>query len=380
MKSTYLALGAGLALAGAAWYGRGVWLARHDFITLHVRNAPLAEVSNKIAHQIRDHLQIDPKLDGKVTLDCNNLPLTNVLAQIAEQVGARWSRTYAVYDSPASLGQFESTLQGGTSLEAAGWTNLAPQFAKSEPVDFSKLAAAGGGPGRVVLRDDKGGAVIENPAELQKLLKDQLPPGAVVLNTDDVNIAPGDAPKGAFVIRRGGPGPGPGGHGGDMDHVQKRVMVRMAKGADGTISSTTTTSTVSDADGEHVTVTKTGPDGAVIEEDHWSQERLAMVTRLSPQLGDEIPTKASRQTAQAAAAKVHGQYATYYSLEKPPIGGMMTMRLDLPQGKGRNGTNDPMAAMQAESKRNELGGIGKLTPEQQVLRARQMREMQGPAK
>ena len=379
MKSTHLALGTGLVLTAAAvWYGRSVWLSRHDFITLHVRNATLAEVSDKISHQIHDHLQIDPKLDGKVTLDCQNLPLTNVLAQIAEQVGARWSRTYAVYDSPGALGKFESTLQGGTSLDAAGWTNLAPQFAKSEPVDFSKLAADGGGPGRIVLRDDKGGAVIENPAELQKMLKDHLPPGAVVLNTDDVNITPGDGPKGAFVIRRGGPGSG--GPGADGEHVQKRVMVRMAKGADGTISSTTTTSTTSDADGEHVTVTKTGPDGAVIEEDHWSQERLAMVTRLTPQLGDEIPTKASRQTATAAATKVHGQYATYYSLEKPPIGGMMTMRLDLPQGKGRNGTNDPMAAMQAESKRNELGGIGKLTPEQQVLRARQMRDMQGATK
>ena len=80
------------------------------------------------------------------------------------------------------------------------------------------------------------------------------------------------------------------------------------------------TTTMMDGEGR-VKVTRTSRDGTVLKEDEWSSARLVIETRLSPQLGDEIPAKATPESAAQAARKVHGKYVTYYALDKPLIPG-----------------------------------------------------------
>src|SRR5262249_23495129 len=134
MKTKLILLGAAAmaALAGI-WLGLGAVRVHKKLVTLHVRNAPLAEVLQRISNQTHDTIRFDQKLDAKVTLDMNNKPLSEVLDSISEQAGARWGRTYAVYSSERSLRGLESVLQGKSELEPEGWTNIAPRFDASMP-------------------------------------------------------------------------------------------------------------------------------------------------------------------------------------------------------------------------------------------------------
>jgi hypothetical protein len=370
MKLLKLVVVVGLVVAGS-WFGRTLWAAHHDLVTLHVRNVPLAEVARTIAGQVHQKINVDPKLDAKVTLDVKRLPLTNVLDLLAEQSGARWGKTHAVYDSESALGRLEGALGGSTTLEAAGWTNVAPRFAKLDlpPMDF---AGGGSGPRRMIVNGPDGspgvtGGQPMGSADVQRFPPADVKGGAVTVDTEDVSA--GTHP-GVRVVRGGGPGP----IGGEPNH---RVTVRVMKGPGGT---TTTTTTTMEGDAERVNVTRSSPDGVVLQQDDWSRERLVMVTPLSERLGDAIPGKATRETAEQAAAKVHGRYTCYYALEKPPLGGDFRAVGEPPKFFGKGGTNDPMAAMEAERKANMFGGLGKLSPEQQVQRARQLRETQDLSK
>jgi hypothetical protein len=107
---------------------------------------------------------------------------------------------------------------------------------------------------------------------------------------------------------------------------------------------------------------------------------LVIETPLSDQLGVAIPAQANPETAAQTAKKVHGKYTTYYALEKPPIGGDFRMLGGLGTMSGKGGTNDPMAAMDALRKQGMMGGLGNLTPEQQVQRARQMQAAKDASK
>jgi hypothetical protein len=380
MKTGHIILVTGLVIAATGlWFGRQVWAAHHGLVTLHVRNAPLAEVVRTIAKQINQQIRVDPRLDAKVTLDVKRLPLAQVLDSLAEQAGARWGKTYAVYHSDRSLGRLETVLKGNSTLDAEGWTNLAPQFAKME-LPAIPDPGDGGGARRVIINGAPGSTngqaiSIQNDADLQKFLQDHMKSGSFVVNseyrtnTEDVNTTtgPGGVKK---AIRRGGPGGDAGGQ------PMRRVMVRVAKGPGGMTTTTTTT----DGNGEQVSVTKSGADGVVEKEDHWSRERLVIETPLSDQLGAAIPAQANPETAAQTAKKVHGKYTTYYSLEKPPIGGDFRMLGGLGTMSGKSGANDPMAAMDALRKQGMMGGLGNLTPEQQVQRARQMQTAKDASK
>src|SRR5882724_6011279 len=143
-----------VALA-ASWFGLAAWRAHHQLVTLHVRNAPLAEVIRQIERQTHETIRFDQKLDAKVTLDVKNKPLTEVLDSVSEQAGARWGKTYAVYSSERSLRGLESVFQGKSQLEPEGWTNVAPRFEGSllaMPPDFGSP-----GPGKIIMRSPDAG-------------------------------------------------------------------------------------------------------------------------------------------------------------------------------------------------------------------------------
>src|SRR5664279_1042677 len=96
------------------------WAEHRNLVTLHVRNVPLAEVVRMIESQSREKIRVDGKLAVNVTLDVENAALTNVLDQLAEQAGARWGKTYALYDSKAALNRLESVFLGDSTLDAEG--------------------------------------------------------------------------------------------------------------------------------------------------------------------------------------------------------------------------------------------------------------------
>jgi hypothetical protein len=366
-----------LALAGT-WLGADAWRAHKKLVTLRVRNAPLAEVIQRIESQVHETIRFDQKLDARITLDVKNRPLAEVLDLVSEQAGARWGKTYAVYSSERSLRGLESVLQGRTELDTAGWTNVAPRFDSSTLAAPTEFGSAG--PGQIII-NSKGAADGKGPMLVDEDVKRD---GATVTTNEDGTARTVTrirrTPEGGKIIKVG-----PGGtvvENNDTDagpaHKSGILTVRRMVGPGGT------TTTMMDGDGR-VKVTRTSADGTVLKEDQWSSERLIMETGLFPKLGEDIPSKATTETAAQAAKKVHGKYALYYALDKSPIpnagamGGLVRSAMRRLDHKG--GSNDMLlngdiqGRVEAEAKQHRLEQLSK-SPEQQVQEARQKQAAQ----
>jgi hypothetical protein len=132
MKKQYFGIGIGAAILFAGfWLGRAAWRAHHDLVTLEMRNAPLSAVVRSIERQTWERIIIDKGLNFRITIKAKDTPLSRVLDLVAAKAGARWQKTYAVFASGAALTRLESALQAGERLEAAGWTNLAPDISET---------------------------------------------------------------------------------------------------------------------------------------------------------------------------------------------------------------------------------------------------------
>jgi hypothetical protein len=69
-KTKYVACAAvALIVAPSAWFWRAAWRAHAQLVTLQVRNAPLTDVVRKIEHQTWEHIRVDNKLNGLISLD-----------------------------------------------------------------------------------------------------------------------------------------------------------------------------------------------------------------------------------------------------------------------------------------------------------------------
>jgi hypothetical protein len=181
-----------------------------------------------------------------------------------------------------------------------------------------------------------------------------LPPGAVV-RTEDAGFkaAGSDAGPGGFMVqgrqRPGGP-----------------VMVTMRKRADGS--------------------------GAV-EQEVWSPVELVLESRLSPRLGETNLASPTAEGAAQTARQVRGSWKTYYALKKSsmPIDfggergnfkvGGSGKRNELTSSKdGTTSTSMPRHAapsiddLAQSIQQQRLDDLGRLTPEQQVLRARDRKQ------
>jgi len=130
-----------LVAAGGWWAGRAAWRLHKQLITLDVRNMPLAEVLSRIEWQTWKKIRAEKTLNARITLHVTEKPLPYVLNRVAEQSGARWSKVYAVYESPGGRKALETALAGDGKLEAAGWTKVAPKAP-----DFDQPETGGGGP------------------------------------------------------------------------------------------------------------------------------------------------------------------------------------------------------------------------------------------
>jgi hypothetical protein len=297
---------------------------------------------------------------------------------VSEQTGARWGKTYAVYSSARSLRGLESVLQGKVELETEGWTNVAPRFDSSTLAMPPEFGSAG--PGKIII-NSKGAADGKSPMLVDEDVKSD---GATVNRNEDGTVRTvtriRGTPEGAKTIKVG-----PGGtvvESNDTDpgpaHKSGILTVRRMAGPGGI------TTTMMDGDGR-VKVTRTSADGTLLKEDQWSSERLIMETGLFPKLGGDIPSKATSETASQTAKKVHGKYALYYALDKPPIPGAGALgglaRSVMRRIEHKGGTNDLLlngdiqGRVEAEAKQHRLEELSK-SPEQQVQQARQKQDTQ----
>jgi hypothetical protein len=358
-----------LAIAAiGTWAGRSVWARQHGLVTLNVRNAPLKEVIQKLEKQTGQKIALDRKLDGLVTLDMTRKPLASVLDRIAGQCSASWRTVHAVYESRSALPELESVLYGDRKLDEAGWKMIAPGALNGIPIDLpggksvvvTNVGQAGsmpvggerGGPVRVMVRRGGDGSAPQVVTETG-----QLPPGAAMATEDAVVVG---GTNGSVKMRKQG---------------SPAVVRVMRKKGD-------------------------GPGGAV-EEEIWTPVEVVLESRLSDRLSD-FSGAPTLEAAQQAANSVKGTVKTYYALRKSPfgmgmgMGGLPGMSFNVgSQGRGGmikssdlkgqgigSGTNamkmvhampstGDLEAAVAQRRADELG---KLTPEQRVLRARERQQ------
>lgn len=337
-----------------SWFGRAAWRAHKNIVSLRVRNAPVAEVIRQLERQTWEHIQMDKNLTGLVTLEVKNKPLATVLDRIAQQVGARWTTIYAVYDSKPALHKLELALRDNTKLEEAGWKTIAPIMMGFDPGNpgtgsFVTRNGGGGGGGRADLPPD-----VENM--LKQAAADGKLGGGVETATEDTVInnsntnGTGRSIAGRTRREQGSP----------IMHMVRR-----------------------------------GSGGGPVEEEMWSPEEVILESRLSPRLGSDFNGEPTPEVAEKAAHQVKGRWKTYYALRKSAFGmdfaGMPPMRLNVNKGKpgmdvdviksgaGTNlsqtiGPAMPSSEELADAMRQRrLDELGKLTPEQRVQRAREHR-------
>jgi hypothetical protein len=133
MKTKFVLFIVLLIAAGGAWYAQAAWRVKAQLVTLDVYQMPLREVLRKVERQTWRKIRAEEALDGKITLNVKNAPLTNVLDKIAMQAGARWATMFAVYKADSALAGLESALGRDAQIEKAGWTKLAPKAIDMKP-------------------------------------------------------------------------------------------------------------------------------------------------------------------------------------------------------------------------------------------------------
>jgi hypothetical protein len=329
MKAKSLVLGLSLLVAALGlWFGRTAWRAHRQIVTLHVRNAPLADVLRQIERQTRTSIRAESNLNARITLNVTDKPLGSVLDRISEQAGAGWSAVRAVYSSRSSLHQLESALGGDGQLEAAGWTKIAPTL--------------------VGVRHQVGDA----PPDLLGVI-----PGGgerrIITATEDIDIP---APRGTNAAAAG---PAAGSRG-----TAPMVVRVIRRGGDG--------------------------DGQPVEEEIWTPEELVLESTLQGKLGAGADERASADAAAAAAAKVGGKWTTYLAFRKSRFdfgfGGVEASmrgarRIQVNPHAGPPGATNlnamvelggpSPADLEAAMQRKRNDELGRLTPEQRVQRARE---------
>ena len=125
MKATIWKLTAAVVAAAAIWFGWAAWRAHRNLVTIHVRNAELRDVIKDVEWQTWELIVVQSNVTGRVTLNCDAVPLEEVLNIIGEQVEARWTALYPLYSTSKSLKDFKRVLRGEADPVVSGWTNYA---------------------------------------------------------------------------------------------------------------------------------------------------------------------------------------------------------------------------------------------------------------
>jgi len=318
-KCVWLAVVLAFVVAGV-WGAWALWRARSDLVSLHVRNATVAEVIDSLRRQSRELIFADTNLTARITLDFTRIPLVDALNRVGTQAGALAGRMHAVHDSRFSLGRLEQALRAGAPIEIAGWRTVAPRLDKPTmlPLATEQRLPLEGGP---------------------------TPGGPVRIMTEDVVVGPGGEPNQAQ----------PGGKkSGEQKAGEAPVMIMRFGRSD-------------NAGNAHF--------------EAWTPERIVAPAELADKLPKDQPIPHTRSGAEALARQNRAQCVTLYALKQAPLGvGVDTlMRRPPDQGEASGGLPGAKASLgrpddvEARIRREKLSQYQDLTPEQRVQRARESR-------
>jgi hypothetical protein len=130
------------AVAASSYAGFLAWRAHTKLVTLHVRNAPLAEVLSKLRWQTWEIFLVKTNVKSLITLDVYKMPLEQVLGIIGEQSNARWSTLYPIYRKKSSLSSLEQALRGEAAVSSSGFTNYGGAMMSFRPEALAREARA----------------------------------------------------------------------------------------------------------------------------------------------------------------------------------------------------------------------------------------------
>ena len=405
---------AGVAAVAAGLVGRAAWHAHKNIVSLHVRNATVAEVVRKLERQTWETIIADTNLNSLITLDLKNVPLSEALDRVAEQAGGLSGVYHAVYNSAYSLRQLKTALGRGAG-DCDGWTNLAPEMNASLDNRSSSAGISGSdanagvnkaieealkgvsGKPRVVIRgqpivttkiasSDAGTnfnlSGIDSSAiakSIQEALRQAVGgQGTGAISGPDVAGQPRVATR---VIRLDA---GTNTVAGSMDssELSQAVQQALQQALSGnSLAATNRSGTIRARPSVTVRLPKRSGDGEAGEMEEWTPERLTMQTSLVPRLGDGFSCEATRASAEAVARKVRAQARTLYALKKSPVG-MPALSVFPRSGKflsrstgvGTATNLDGLAAsLESQIRRDKVEQYLNLTPEQRAQRARGLR-------
>jgi hypothetical protein len=322
---TKLTILAGLALVSVGiWFGRVAWRAHHRLVTLNVRDESLGRVIRTLEWQTWETIQVDSGLrTAKVTLTVNQKPLADVLDMLCDQTGARWSETFAVYNSRRALTQLGKALQGEVQIAEAGWTNLTP--AVSEPVSHGSVGHGAGSGGN---------------ASMHRAVMQGQPDGSTKMAMF--------TPSGEVKVTQQFPD-------GTSKELNSNSEPRLTRG-------------LTEGDSG-------GPMG-----DGWSPAQLVLDKSLVAKLGSTAALRATPDSAKGVAARVHGKWTTCYALQTSPWRAVIRAPRFLsaksagarkPANSEQTGSTNAPGSVQQELARQAAVNELQLTPEQQVQRAQE---------
>lgn len=417
-KAIWLSLGVAF-MVGGAWIGRAAWRAHKNIVTLDVRNAPLRDVVRKIEWLTWERIDLDKRLDGKITLKLKNVPLAEALDRVAEEAGGRAQTLHAVHRSNYALKRLQTALQNGEKIDSAGWTNLAPRSARAGLMGGLKLddllkqgqaqALAGGtsiasGPASV---KQNGGDL--SGGDIEKVIRQQLsaqgldkviPEGALAdalkqATAGSNGMAVSTSPKVHTMTLQIGPdGKLENSSGGALSpDMQEQISNAMHQAFGGGGSGLSGTNPPGFARGSVimsppiVSVKMSRPDGTLeeVEPGILSPERIVIETALDERFTNDLPTHPTRGAAEQAAGRVKGRCTTLYALAKSNLPVGMGRQLKGLTGKALlSGPGDKLLGPAAmadrlalEMRREKADQYEKLTPEQRAQRARDLRALSG---
>jgi hypothetical protein len=107
-----------------AWGGRKAYLAHKNLVTLDVYQADVRDVIRSCERQTWEIIVVHKDVKGKITHQCHNVPLEEVLAVIGEQTSSRPLAIYPIFSSGKSIVNLRKLVRGDIEREGAGWTNL----------------------------------------------------------------------------------------------------------------------------------------------------------------------------------------------------------------------------------------------------------------
>jgi hypothetical protein len=113
-----------LAVLALFWLGAKAMQAHKNLVTLDVRDADVRDVLKKIQWQTWETFVVHKKVEGKVTILVNKVPLEEVLGIITDQTSLRISAVYPIYSKSSTYVNLRKLARGDIYRDTAGWTNF----------------------------------------------------------------------------------------------------------------------------------------------------------------------------------------------------------------------------------------------------------------